>query len=83
MRKYSRFVMAWPHWLQMRVDAGELEPREFVAGQSYLRLAKEYEDWFAQQSTVEAAPFRGVIFDVDPEFQGTEEWYRQMATSRP
>ena len=27
--------------------------------------------------------YRGVIVDVDPEFQGTEEWYSQMATSKP
>ena len=27
--------------------------------------------------------YRGVIVDVDPEFQGTEEWYEQMAVSRP
>lgn len=27
--------------------------------------------------------YRGVIVDVDPEFQGTDEWYEQMATSRP
>ena len=27
--------------------------------------------------------YRGVIFDIDPEFAGTEEWYRQMAKSRP
>ena len=27
--------------------------------------------------------YRGVIFDVDPEFQGSEEWYGQMAQSRP
>ncbi len=27
--------------------------------------------------------YRGVIFDVDPDFQGTEEWYEQMALSRP
>jgi len=27
--------------------------------------------------------YRGVIFDVDPQFQGTEEWYEQMAKSRP
>lgn len=25
----------------------------------------------------------GVIFDVDPTFQGTGEWYEQMARSRP
>jgi heat shock protein HspQ len=25
----------------------------------------------------------GVVFDVDPTFQGTEEWYRQVARSRP
>lgn len=27
--------------------------------------------------------YRGVIFDVDPSFQGTEQWYEQMALSRP
>lgn len=25
----------------------------------------------------------GVVFDVDPDFQGTEDWYAQMARSRP
>jgi heat shock protein HspQ len=25
----------------------------------------------------------GVVFDVDPTFQGTDEWYRQVARSRP
>ncbi|MEM9968256.1 MAG: heat shock protein HspQ [Pseudomonadota bacterium] len=29
-------------------------------------------------------PFRGVIFDVDPEFANTEEWYQSIpADSRP
>ena len=27
--------------------------------------------------------YRGVIVDVDPMFQGTEEWYQQVALSRP
>lgn len=27
--------------------------------------------------------YRGVIVDVDPEFLGTEEWYQQVARSRP
>jgi heat shock protein HspQ len=27
--------------------------------------------------------YRGVIIDVDPEFQGTDEWYRLVARSRP
>ena len=27
--------------------------------------------------------YRGVIVDVDPVFQGTEEWYEAMAVSRP
>lgn len=27
--------------------------------------------------------YRGVIFDVDPQFQGTEDWYEQVARSRP
>ncbi|MFU8833419.1 MAG: heat shock protein HspQ [Wenzhouxiangella sp.] len=27
--------------------------------------------------------YRGVVVDVDPEFAGTEDWYEQVATSRP
>jgi heat shock protein HspQ len=27
--------------------------------------------------------YRGVIVDVDAEFQGTDAWYEQVATSRP
>ena len=27
--------------------------------------------------------YRGVVFDVDPVFLGSEEWYEQMARSRP
>ena len=27
--------------------------------------------------------YRGVIFDVDPNFQGTDEWYDTVAKSRP
>ncbi len=27
--------------------------------------------------------YRGVIVDVDPEFNGTEEWYELVAKSRP
>lgn len=27
--------------------------------------------------------YRGVVVDVDPDFQGTDEWYEQMARSRP
>lgn len=27
--------------------------------------------------------YRGVIFDVDPEFRASDEWYERMALSRP
>ena len=27
--------------------------------------------------------YRGVVFDVDPFFQSSDEWYEQMAQSRP
>lgn len=27
--------------------------------------------------------YRGVVFDVDPTFQGSEEWYERVARSRP
>lgn len=27
--------------------------------------------------------YRGVVFDIDPDFQGSEAWYRAMARTRP
>lgn len=27
--------------------------------------------------------YMGVVFDIDPSFQGTDDWYEQMARSRP
>ena len=27
--------------------------------------------------------YRGVIFDIDPEFQGTDEWYQEVAKTNP
>ncbi|MEM1203239.1 MAG: heat shock protein HspQ [Acidobacteriota bacterium] len=27
--------------------------------------------------------YRGVVFDVDPVYQGTDEWYEEQARSRP
>jgi heat shock protein HspQ len=27
--------------------------------------------------------YRGVIVDVDPEYQGTDDWYQQVALSQP
>lgn len=27
--------------------------------------------------------YRGVVFDIDPIFQGSEEWYEQVAKSKP
>lgn len=27
--------------------------------------------------------YRGVVFDVDPTFQGSDAWYEEMARSRP
>jgi heat shock protein HspQ len=27
--------------------------------------------------------YRGVIYDVDPEFHGTDDWYQKVARSRP
>ncbi len=27
--------------------------------------------------------YTGVIFDIDPEYEGTEEWYEKMAQTKP
>jgi hypothetical protein len=65
-RKYSRWVMGWPSWLQGQIDAKELDPKAFLEGQSYLRLAKTYNEWYEQQAAPEAAPFRGIMFITYP-----------------
>ena len=36
-----------------------------------------------QQVVHQRFGYRELIFDVDEVFSGTEEWYQQMATSRP
>ena len=45
----------------------------------------EYEARFGPGEIVRHNRFdyRGVIVDVDPVFSGTEEWYEQVARSRP
>jgi heat shock protein HspQ len=39
--------------------------------------------FMGQQVTHKLFDYRGVIFDVDPTFAGTEDWYEQMAKSKP
>ena len=39
--------------------------------------------FIGQQVEHKRFSYRGLIYDVDSEFCGTEEWYRQMATSAP
>lgn len=65
-RKHSRLVMGWPTWLQQQIDAGELDPEAFLAGQSYLRLVAAYNEWYRDRSTSAAAPFRGIMFITYP-----------------
>lgn len=36
-----------------------------------------------QQVTHRLFTYRGLIYDVDPIFMGTEEWYEEVARSRP
>jgi len=36
-----------------------------------------------QQVTHRLFDYRGVVFDVDSVFSGTEEWYAEMAKSKP
>ncbi|MCY4532340.1 MAG: heat shock protein HspQ [Gammaproteobacteria bacterium] len=39
--------------------------------------------FIGQQVTHRLFNYRGLVVDVDPEFSGTEEWYRNMARSKP
>jgi heat shock protein HspQ len=36
-----------------------------------------------QQVSHRLFEYRGLIYDVDPQFAGTEDWYQQMARSKP
>jgi hypothetical protein len=60
-KRYGRFVGGWPVWLQHKVDAGVLEPQEFLAAKHYLGLAEEYKRWFEEQTATADAPFRGLL----------------------
>lgn len=71
--KHSRWVMGWPSWLQAKIDAGELDPEAFLAGQSYLRLVAAYNAWYQTQSGSAAAPFRGIVFITYPTTKVPEE----------
>ncbi len=39
--------------------------------------------FIGQQVTHRLFEYRGLVFDVDPVFSGTEEWYDTMAKSKP
>ena len=49
-------------------NAGEPQAAEFGIGQVVAHLRFDY---------------RGVVVDVDASYQGTEEWYHEVARSRP
>jgi heat shock protein HspQ len=51
------------------------EPQEVPAMRASERVAKFR---LGQVVRHRMFPFRGVIFDVDPEFNSTEEWYRAI-----
>ncbi|MDA0791488.1 MAG: heat shock protein HspQ [Proteobacteria bacterium] len=44
---------------------------------------REVQFFIGQQVVHRLFGYRGLIFDVDSEFAGTEQWYEQMAQSRP
>ena len=39
--------------------------------------------FIGQQVTHKLFEYRGLVFDIDPVFSGTEEWYDTVAKSRP
>lgn len=46
-------------------------------------MAKELKFCIGQVVHHKRFKYRGVIYDVDPRFQGTDTWYEQVAKSRP
>ena len=48
-----------------------------------LSISNSAHFYVGQQVTHKLFDYRGLIFDLDPEFSGTDEWYEKMAKSRP
>ena len=62
------------------VCSGEIRGNVVVEEYAEFRVpAKAYCELTAPRVVIE----EGVVFDVDPDFRGTEEWYEQVARSRP
>jgi heat shock protein HspQ len=45
--------------------------------------AQQAKFWIGQVVHHLRFDYLGVVYDIDPAFVGTEEWYRQVARSRP
>jgi heat shock protein HspQ len=56
-------ALALPQWVGQNASMGEIRTAKFQLGQV---VRHRFFD------------FRGVIFDVDPEFNNTEEWYKSI-----
>lgn len=69
-------------WQNASLDA---PVRGFYAGQGFKVMLKTHAKYrLGQVVRHRKHPFRGVVFDVDPEFANTEEWYDAIPEdSRP
>ncbi|HAK53770.1 MAG TPA: heat shock protein HspQ [Gammaproteobacteria bacterium] len=55
-----------------------------INGLTSIELSAVQAQFFiGQQVTHRLFEYRGLVFDVDPVFSGTEEWYDTMAKSKP
>src|SRR5262245_44065459 len=87
-----RWRSIWPAWLRPRTRTGRrataFEPLAPLANLDYvdLSMSKTRNAKFKIGQVVRHRlfPFRGVVFDIDPEFNNTEEWYQSIpAQARP
>ena len=75
------------------LSAKQEKPRRCLAGLFYVLFANdsEHAEMYTQRARFAVGQlvhhklfdYRGVVFDVDPMFSGSEEWYQQVARSRP
>src|SRR5712672_1472026 len=87
-----RWLSISPAWLQPRTRwwrrVTAFEPLVWLANLDYvdLSMSKTRNAKFKIGQVVRHRlfPFRGVVFDIDPEFNNTEEWYQSIpAEVRP
>ena len=81
---FQAFTDCFPESLWQKLDKNLIFKVERVRNRQRIMLSTHAKYSLGQIVRHRKHPFRGVVFDVDPEFSNTEEWYQAIPEgSRP